>query len=74
MKITIVLGAFLPVPPIMGGAVEKSWFALAQEFVSRSHDVTIVSRAFPGFARHEVVDGLRHIRFRGFDTPGWLIC
>ena len=73
MKITIVLGAFLPVPPIMGGAVEKSWFALAQEFVSRSHDVTIVSRAFPELARHEVVDGLRHIRVRGFNTPRSLI-
>ena len=35
MKITIVLGAFLPVPPVMGGAIEKSWFTLAQEFVSR---------------------------------------
>ena len=37
MKITIVLGAFLPVPPVIGGAIEKSWFALAQEFVSRNH-------------------------------------
>ena len=73
MKITIVLGAFLPVPPIMGGAVEKSWVALAQEFVSRSHDVTIVSRAFPELARHEVIDGLRHIRVRGFNTPRSLI-
>jgi len=69
MKITIVLGAFLPVPPIMGGAVEKSWFALAQEFVCRNHDVTMISRAFPELARHEVVDGLRHVRVRGFDTP-----
>ena len=73
MKITIVLGAFLPVPPIMGGAIEKSWFALAQEFVSRNHDVTLVSRASPELARHEVVDGLRHVRVRGFDTPGSLI-
>jgi len=72
MKITIVLGAFLPVPPIMGGGVEKSWFALAQEFVSRNHDVTMISRAFPELARHEVVDGLRHVRVLGFDTPAWL--
>jgi glycosyltransferase involved in cell wall biosynthesis len=73
MKITIVLGAFLPVPPVMGGAVEKSWFALAQEFVSRNHDVTIISRALPQFARHEIVDGVRHIRVRGFDTPRSLL-
>jgi glycosyltransferase involved in cell wall biosynthesis len=69
MKITIVLGAFLPVPPVMGGAIEKSWFALAQEFVSRNHDVTIISRALPQSARYEIVDGIRHIRVRGFDTP-----
>ena len=69
MKITIVLGAFLPVPPVMGGAIEKSWFALAQEFVSRNHDLTIISRALPQFARHEIVDGVRQIRVHGFDTP-----
>ena len=73
MKITIVLGAFLPVPPVMGGAIEKSWFTLAQEFVSRSHDVTIISRALQQFSRHEIVDGLRHIRVRGFDTPRSLL-
>ena len=73
MKITIVLGAFLPVPPVMGGAIEKSWFALAHEFVSRNHDITIISRALPQFARHEIVDGVRHIRVRGFDTPRSLL-
>jgi len=73
MKITIVLGAFLPVPPVMGGAIEKSWLALAQEFVSRNHDVTIISRALPQFARHEIVDGIRHLRLRGFDTPRSLL-
>jgi glycosyltransferase involved in cell wall biosynthesis len=73
MKITIVLGAFLPVPPVMGGAIEKSWFALAQEFVSRNHNVTIISRALPQFARYEIVDGVRHIRVGGFDTPRSLL-
>ena len=47
MKIAIVLGAFLPVPPVMGGAVEKVWFTLAAEFVRRGHNVTLVSRALP---------------------------
>jgi glycosyltransferase involved in cell wall biosynthesis len=73
MKITIVFGAFLPVPPIMGGAVEKGWFALAQEFVARNHDVTVISRAIPEFAPHEIIDGLRHVRVRGFDSPRSLI-
>ena len=73
MKITIVLGAFLPVPPIMGGAVEKAWFTLAQEFVRRGHEVVVVSRAVAQFPREEILDGVRHIRVRGFDTPGSLL-
>jgi hypothetical protein len=40
MRITIVQGAFLPVPPVLGGAVEKIWFALGKEFASRGHGDT----------------------------------
>lgn len=72
MKITIVLGAFLPVPPVMGGAVEKVWFALAPEFARRGHDVTMVSRALPQFPRRETIEGVKHVRVRGFDAPGSL--
>jgi glycosyltransferase involved in cell wall biosynthesis len=77
MKITIVLGAFLPVPPVMGGAVEKVWLTLAQEFARLGHEVTIVSRAVAQFPRREMANGVRHIRVRGFDTPRsllWLKC
>jgi glycosyltransferase involved in cell wall biosynthesis len=73
MKITIVLGAFLPVPPIMGGAVEKVWFALGQEFVRRGHEVVQVSRAVSQFPRGEMIDGVKHLRVRGFDTPRSLL-
>jgi len=73
VKITIVLGAFLPVPPIMGGAVEKVWFALSQEFARRCHEVVFVSRALPELPRSETRDGVRHLRVRGFDTPRSLL-
>lgn len=73
MKITIVLGAFLPVPPIMGGAVEKAWFVLAQEFVRQGHEVVQVSRAVPEFPREEIIAGVNHRRVRGFNTPPSLI-
>jgi glycosyltransferase involved in cell wall biosynthesis len=73
MRITIVLGAFFPVPPTMGGAVEKAWFALAREFAARGHDVTMASRAMPDLARDEICDGVHHIRVSGFDTPHSLI-
>jgi len=73
MKITIVLGAFFPVPPIMGGAVEKIWFLLTQEFANRGHEVVVVSRAMPQFPRQEILAGVKHIRVRGFDAPRSLI-
>jgi glycosyltransferase involved in cell wall biosynthesis len=73
MKITIVLGAFLPVPPVMGGAVEKVWFALSQEFARRGHEVVLVSRALPELPRSETRAGVRHLRVRGFDTPRSLL-
>jgi glycosyltransferase involved in cell wall biosynthesis len=73
MKTTIVLGAFLPVPPIMGGAVEKVWFALAQEFARRGHEVVLISRAIPGLRRSETSAGVKHLRVRGFDIPRSLI-
>ena len=73
MKITIVLGAFFPVPPIMGGAVEKVWFALAQEFARRGHEVVEVSRAVPEFPSEETIAGVRHLRVPGFDAPRSLV-
>ena len=73
MKVTIVLGAFLPVPPTMGGAVEKMWYSLAQEFARRGHEVTMISRKMSDQPREEVADGIRHLRVQGFDTPRSLI-
>jgi glycosyltransferase involved in cell wall biosynthesis len=69
MKITIVLGAFFPVPTIRGGAIEKVWSALAKEFARRGHEVVLISRAMPQFAREEDVEGVKYIRVSGFDSP-----
>ncbi|MEP7014323.1 MAG: glycosyltransferase family 4 protein [Verrucomicrobiota bacterium] len=69
MRVTIILGAFFPVPPIMGGAVEKVMFALGQELARRGHEVVMVSRTMPQFPTEEIRDGIRHIRVRGFNAP-----
>ena len=73
MKITIVLGAFFPVPPTMGGGVEKVWFTLAPEFVKRGHEVVMVSRKMPNLPSEETIDGVKHLRVDGFDTPRSLL-
>ncbi len=69
MRITIVQGAFLPVPPLLGGAVEKVWFALGKEFARQGHVVTHVSRAFKGLPAQETIEGVNHRRISGFTSP-----
>ncbi len=69
MRITIVQGAFLPIPPLLGGAVEKVWFNLGQEFARRGHTITHVSRAFKDLPAREVIAGVQHIRVSGFASP-----
>jgi len=67
MRITIVGGFFLPVPPVSGGSTEKSWYHLAREFASHGHEVTIFSRRWRGFPHKESIDGIRHVRLPGWD-------
>jgi len=69
MRITILQGAFLPVPPLRGGAVEKLWLELGKQFAILGHDVVHISRTYPGLPRHQTIDGVRHLRVSGFDMP-----
>lgn len=73
MKITILQGAFFPVPPVRGGAVEKMWFELGREFARRGHHVVHVSRSFGEFPQREILHGVRHARVRGADRGGTMI-
>ena len=56
-------------PPALGGAVEKMWFALGKEFARRGHEVVQVSRAYPPMPAEEWLDGVLHKRVRGYATP-----
>ena len=67
MKITIVNGFFLPVPPLSGGATEKSWYQLARKFAAKGHQVTTISRRWPGLPDEEIHEDIRHLRLRGYD-------
>ena len=62
MHIVIVTGAFQPVPPAPGGAVERLWAELAEEFSARDHVVTFLCRAYPEQGSDEVINGVRYIR------------
>ena len=69
LRITIVQGAFLPVPALLGGAVEKVWFALGQEFARQGHRVIHISRSHPNLPTENLTEGVYHRRVRGYDTP-----
>ena len=56
-------------PPLRGGAVEKMWFELGKQFSQQGHRVCHVSRSFPGLPPEELIEGVRHVRVQGSDTP-----
>ena len=68
MKITVLHGAFLPVPAIRGGAIVKAWDALSQEFARFGNEVTQISRRCDGLASDEQIGKVRHLRVNGFET------
>lgn len=50
-----------------GGAVQRMWHGLAKEFAKRGHEVTVFARAFPGQPETENRDGIRIVRWGGYD-------
>lgn len=65
MKITFVMGFFLPVPPLLGGATEKTSMVLARWLVQRGHEVTLISRQWPELPDEEERDGVKYLRIPG---------
>src|SRR2546430_15386472 len=70
MRITIVGGPFLPMPPAPCGAVERVWHGLAEEFVRRGHVVTVLCRGHPSQKADETVNGVRYVRRMSFTSGG----
>ena len=69
MRIVIVQGPFLPVPPLRGGAVERIMLSLGRLWAEAGCEVTHISRRFPGLPEDETAHGVRHLRVRSTDAP-----
>jgi glycosyltransferase involved in cell wall biosynthesis len=65
MKINILQGAFLPVPPSKGGAIEAAWYSLGRNFVSKGHQVTHYSCMDKGLPETQTDGGVKYIRIQG---------
>ncbi len=72
VRITIVLGPFLPVPPAPTGAVEHVWDGLAHEFARLGHTVTVICRRDTRQGADETIDGVRYVRRTSFSRSGSL--
>ena len=66
MKISIVTGPWLPVPPLQGGSVPRLWQGLAEEFAAVGHQVTILCRSYPSQPQQETINGVMYVRYGGF--------
>lgn len=74
MKINIVLGPFLGPPPQPSGAVEMRWSKMAERFVSRGHEVNLLTRRGPEENHHERINGVERLRAHSWrKTDRWLV-
>ncbi len=67
MKITVATGPTFPVPAVRGGAVQRLWEGLAEEFSRRGHEVTVFARSYPGQPAVEEMRGVRFVRWGGYE-------
>ena len=72
MRITILQGPFLPVPPLQGGACEKLWYRLGQDFADLGHEVVSVSCRFPSLPDEETAENVHYIRVKSFTSSKWM--
>jgi glycosyltransferase involved in cell wall biosynthesis len=70
MRITVVIGAFLPMPPAPTGAIEKVWHRLSEAFAARGHEVVVVAPAADGERGEETIHGVRRVRLPRWNRTG----
>ncbi|MDZ4829609.1 MAG: glycosyltransferase family 4 protein [Phycisphaerae bacterium] len=70
MRITIVIGPFLPMPPAPTGAIEKVWHKLAEAFAANGNEVTVICAAASGGPSTEMLCAVRYLRLKRMKRTG----
>ena len=72
LRITIVMGPFLPLPPGPAGAVEVLWRDLGNQFAAQGHEVVLVCRGWGPRCRDVPGEIARRVELSGYARSGWI--
>ena len=64
MKILMICTEKLPVPPVLGGAIQ-TYIAGILPLVSKAHDITVLGVNHPSLPDTETIDGIHYVRIAG---------
>jgi spore coat protein SA len=64
MKVLMICTEKLPVPPILGGAIQ-TYLAGILPILSKEHDITVLGTNDPTLPNEEYVEGIRYVRIPG---------
>ncbi|MFC4321627.1 glycosyltransferase family 4 protein [Litchfieldia salsa] len=64
MKVLMICTEKLPVPPILGGAIQ-TYLAGILPILSKEHDITVLGTNDPSLPNEEHIDGIRYVRIPG---------
>lgn len=67
MKIALICTEKLPVPPVAGGAVQL-YINEILPYISKEHDITVISKDHPTLVREEIIDNVRFLRVPARNT------
>lgn len=63
----------MPVPPLLGGAIEKFFYAMGPVWAAKGHRVYHISRQYGDLPQAEEINGVYHRRYCSKDSSGNMI-
>jgi spore coat protein SA len=64
MKVLMICTEKLPVPPVLGGAIQ-TYISGILPYLSKSHEITVLGVSDESLPQKETIDGIRYVRIPG---------